>query len=106
MLLSDLEVLPDEVQRLVGVFADLRQDGFEIEIIPLAPREEQRRLMELLLGGDVFLPEPVSGSEAVQARGEGRITTGLPWVFLLVGLVLVAGLALNERALARLEVRT
>ena len=106
VLLSDLEVLPDEVQRLVGVFADLRQDGFEIEIIPLAPREEQRRLMELLLGGDVFLPEPVSGSEAVQARGEGRITTGLPWVFLLVGLVLVAGLSLNERALARLEVRT
>jgi hypothetical protein len=105
VLLSDLEVLPDEVQRLVGVFADLRRDGFEIEIIPLAPREEQRRLMELLLG-DVFLPEPVSGDEAVQARGEGRLTTGLPWAFLFVGLVLVVGLALNERALARLEVRT
>ena len=106
ILLSDLEILPDEVQRLVAVFADLRQDGFDIEIVPLSPREEQRRLMELLLGGDTFLPEPASGAEAVQARGEGRITTGLPWVFLLVGLVLVVGLAVNERALARLEVRT
>lgn len=106
ILLSDLEVLPDEVQRLVAVFADLRRDGFEIEIIPLGPREEQRRLMELLLGDDVFLAEPVSGEEAVQARGEGRVTTGLPWAFLLVGLVLVLGLALNERVLARLEVRT
>jgi hypothetical protein len=105
VLLSDLEVLPDEVQRLVAVFADLRRDGFDIEIIPLAPREEQRRLMELLLG-DVFLPQPVSGEEAVQARGEGRLTTGLPWAFLVVGLGLVLGLALNERALARLEVRT
>lgn len=106
ILLSDLEILPDEVQRLVAVFADLRRDGFDVEIVPLAPREEQRRLMELLLGDDTFLPEPVSGEEAVQARGEGGLTTGLPWVFLLVGLVLVGGLSLNERALARLEVRT
>jgi hypothetical protein len=106
ILLSDLEVLPDEVQRLVTVIAELRRDGFEVEIIPLGPREEQRRLMELLLGDDVFLPEPVSGEEAVQARGEGQLTTGLPWVFLLVGLALVIGLAANERALARLEVQT
>ena len=106
ILLSDLEVLPDEVQRLVTVFADLRQDGFDVEIIPLAPREEQRRLMELFLGEDAFLPEPVSGEEAVQARGEGSLTTGIPWWFVAVGLVLVVALAVNERALARLEVRT
>lgn len=104
VLLSDLEVLPDEVQRLVTVFADLRRDGFDVEIVPLAPREEQRRLIELFLGGDAFLPAPVSGEEAVKARGEGRLTTGLPWVFLLVGLGLVLALATNERMLARLEV--
>jgi hypothetical protein len=104
VLLSDLEVLPDEVQRLVHVFADLRADGFDVEIIPLAPREEQRRLMELFLGADAFLPQPVSGEEAVKARGEGSLTTGLPWLFLLVGLVLVGVLATNERMLARLEV--
>jgi hypothetical protein len=91
------------VQRLVPVFADLRRDGFDVEIIPLAPREEQRRLMELFLGADAFLPEPVSGAEAVRARGEGRVTTGLPWLFLLVGLGLVLALAANERVLARLE---
>jgi hypothetical protein len=106
ILLSDLEVLQDEVQRLVTVFADLRRDGFEVEIIPLAPREEQRRLMELFLGGDAFLPEPVSGEQAIKARGEGRLTTGIPWWFVLVGLGLVAVLAINERSLARMEVRT
>jgi hypothetical protein len=105
ILLSDLEVLPDEVQRLVPVFSDLRRDGFEVEIVPLGPREEQRRLLELFVGGDAFLPEPGSGAEAVKARGEGRLTTGIPWSFVLVGLALVLGLALNERALARLEVR-
>ena len=106
ILLSDLEVLPDEVQRLVAVFAELRRDGFDVEIVPLGPREEQRRLMELLLGDDALLPEPVSGDVAVKTRGEGRLTTGLPWAFLLLGLTLVAALSLNERLLARLEVRT
>jgi hypothetical protein len=103
ILLSDLEVLPDEVQRLVTVFADLRRDGFDVEIVPLSPREEQRRLIALFTGEDAFLPEPASGEEAVKARGEGRVTTGLPWVFLLVGLGLVLVLATNERMLARLE---
>lgn len=104
ILLSDLEVLQDEVQRLVTVFAELRRDGFEVEIVPLAPREEQRRLIELFVGSDAFLPEPVSGQEAVKARGEDRVTTGLPWIFLLVGLGLVLALAANERLLTRLEV--
>jgi hypothetical protein len=106
VLLSDLEVLPDEIQRLVIVFADLKRDGFDVEIVPLAPREEQRRLIELFVGGDAFLPEPVSGADAVKARGEGRLTTGIPWWFVLVGLVLVLALTMNERSLARLEVRT
>jgi hypothetical protein len=106
VLLSDLEVLPDEVQRLVNVFAELRRDGFEVQIVPLGAREERRELIEQLLGGDALLPEPVSGEEAVKARGEGSFTAGLPWVFMLVGLALVVALATNERMLARLEVRT
>jgi hypothetical protein len=104
VLLSDLEVLPDEIQRLVAVFADLRQDGFDVRIVPLAPRQERRELIELLLGGDTLLPQPVSGEEAVKAPGEASIVTGMPWVFLLVGLVLVLVLATNERILSRLEV--
>lgn len=104
ILLSDLEILQDEVQRLILVLADLRRDGFEVRIVPLSPREEQRELIELLVGDQALLPEPESGEEAVQAPGEGRLTEGLPWVFLLVGLLLVLALATNERMLARLEV--
>ncbi len=104
VLLSDLEVLPDEIQRLVEVIADLRRSGFDIQIVPLGPREERRELVELLLGDDAFLEEPVSGEKAVQARGEGSIVTGLPWAFLVAGLVLVGALATNERMLSRLEV--
>jgi hypothetical protein len=104
ILLSDLEILPDEVQRLVTVFADLRRDGFEVRIVPLSPRPEQRELIELLVGEQALLPEPETGEEAVQAPGEGSLTEGLPWVFLLVGFGLVLALATNERLLARLEV--
>ncbi len=105
VLLSDLEVLPDEIQRLVEVFAEFRRDGFDVRIVPLAPRAEQRELMELLLGGEALLPEPVSGEQAVKTRGEDSMLTGLPWAFLLVGLALTVVLATNERLLSRLEVR-
>ncbi len=104
VLLSDLEILPDEIQRLVQVIGELQGNGFEVRIVPLAPREERRELIELLLGGDSLLPEPVSGQEAVRAPGEESLVTGLPWLFLLGGLVLVLVLATNERLLARLEV--
>ncbi len=104
ILLSDLEVLPDEIQRLVTVLAELRGEGFDVRIVPLGPRAERRELVEQLLGGKALLPEPVSGEQAVRAPGEDRLTTGLPWVFLLVGLALVLVMAANERVLARLEV--
>jgi hypothetical protein len=104
VLLSDLEILPDEVQRLVTVLADLRRDGFDVQIVPLGAREERRALVEQLLGGKALLPEPVSGEEAVKARGEQSLTTGLPIAFLVVGLFLVVALTTNERTLARLEV--
>jgi hypothetical protein len=103
VLVSDLEVLPDEVQRLVTVFAELRRDGFEVRIVPLGAREERRRLVEQLLGSQALLPQPASGEQAVRAPGES-LTAGLPWAFLLAGLALVVLLATNERLLARLEV--
>ena len=40
----------------------------------------------------------------MRAPGEERVAAGLPWLFLLVGLVFVLVFATNERLLARLEV--
>lgn len=103
VLLSDLEILPDEVQRLVRVLADLRRDGFQVRIVPLFPSEEKRALVEQLIGRSAFLPEPEE-AEAVQTPAEKSIVGDLPWAFLLVGAVLVLVLATNERLLSRLEV--
>jgi hypothetical protein len=104
VLLSDLEILPDEVQRLVPVLADLRREGFTVRIVPLSPRPEQRHLVEQLVGDQSLLPAPESGEEAVRAPGEDNFAAGLPWLFLGFGLVLVLVLAANERVLTRLEV--
>ncbi len=104
VLLSDLEILPDEVQRLVPVLANLNSEGFTVRIVPLSPRPEQRELIKRLLGAQSLLPEPKSGNEAVRAPGENSLAADLPWLFLGFGLVLVLVLATNERLLARLEV--
>jgi len=104
VLLSDLEILPDEVQRLVPVLAHLRREGFTVRIVPLSPRPEQRHLIEQLVGNQSLLPVPTSGEEGVRAPGEDTLAAGLPWLFLGFGLVLVVVPAANERVLARLEV--
>ncbi len=105
VLLSDLEILPDEVQRLVTVFADLRRDGFDVQIVPLGAREERRELVEQLLGGDALLPEPVSGEEAVAGAVVRKASPpACRSRSSLVGSILVLVLAANERMLARLEV--
>jgi len=104
VLVSDLEILPDEVQRLVGVLANLHSEGFTVRIVPLSPRPEQRALIQQLVGAQSLLPDPRSGEEAVRAPGENSLGVGLPWLFMGLGLVLVLVLAANERLLARLEV--
>ena len=85
ILLSDLEILPDEVQRLVAVFADLRQRGLRgANRAPLAasgaaPADRAASRRPIAASG------AQSGEEAVRAPGEESLTAGLPWLFLLVG---------------------
>jgi hypothetical protein len=103
VLVSDLEILPDEVERLAVEIARLREQGMTIRIVPLSPTPEKRALIERLTGPSALLRDP---GEAGEVRApEERTFRGLaPWAFVLVGAVLVLLLAGNERALSRLEV--
>jgi hypothetical protein len=105
ILLSDLEVLPDEVARMSRAIAELRNDGIDIRIVPLFPREEKRALVEQLVGKDAFLAEPEQGGERLAAPDERTFESAAPWLFGAVALLLVALLTANERFLSRLEVR-
>src|SRR3990170_1421350 len=50
LIVSDLEILPDEVGRLGHEVADVRRDGIEVRILAINPTPEKRLLLEQILG--------------------------------------------------------
>ena len=104
VLVSDLEILPDEVVRLSDVAAELREDGIGLRIVPLFPTPAKYARILEIVGESSFLRESAAASPV--AAPEGRsLRHALPWAFVLVAGILVALLAANEALLSRLEVR-
>jgi hypothetical protein len=104
VLVSDLEILPDEVVRLSDEAADLRRDGIGLRIVPLFPTPAKYARIRQIVGDSSFLRESSAASPV--AAPEGRsLRHALPWTFVLAALAFVLLLAANERLLSRLEVR-
>ena len=104
VLVSDLEILPDEVVRLGDVAADLRAAGFGLRIVPLFPTPEKYARIRQIVGESSFLRESSEASPV--AAPEGRsLAHAVPWAFLALAASLVALLAVNEGVLSRLELR-
>jgi hypothetical protein len=110
LLVSDLQVLPDEIERLGAEIARLQADGISLRVIPLLPTAlatpislEERALMGWLTVPSMLLQDP---GEAGVARGGDESSLGevAPWTFVLVAAVLVVLVAGNERMLSRFEV--
>jgi len=102
VLVSDLEILPDEIVRLANVAALLRGDGIELRIVPLFPTPEKQERIDAILGSSQILRE--SAEAAVRAPEARSLESAAPWAFLLVAGALVVLLTVNESLLARLEV--
>lgn len=104
VLVSDLEILPDEINRLAGIVARLRQEDIEVRIVPLFPTPEKKARIEAILGGSAVLRESSDAGpvRAPEARSFGALA---PWTLVLAGALLVLLLSVNEGLLARLEVR-
>lgn len=104
VLVSDLEILPDEVVRLSEVAADLRRDGIRLRIVPLFPTPAKYARIEQIVGDSAFLRESAQASPV--AAPEGRsLRHALPWRFVLLAGALVLLVAVNEATLSRLELR-
>lgn len=103
VLVSDLEILPDEVVRLGEVAADLRQAGFRLRIVPLFPTPEKYARIRQIVGDSSFLRESSEASPVAAPEGRG-LAHAVPWTFLGLAFLLVVALALNEGVLSRLEV--
>ena len=104
VLVSDLEILPDEVVRLAEVAADLAAAGYRLRIVPLFPTPEKYSRIRQIVGDSSFLRESSEASPV--AAPEGRsLAYAVPWTFLGLGALLVVLLAVNEGLLSRLELR-
>jgi hypothetical protein len=103
VLVSDLEVDPDEIARLSEVLALIRSEGFQVRIVPLSSSEEKRALVERLVGSNAFVREPEQ--QELTTSDERSIAGLVPWLFLLAGVLVMLLLAANEGVLARVEVR-
>ena len=104
VVISDLQILPDEIERLGAEIAELKRTGIGVRIVPLDPTPEKLATIEALTGPNALLREPGTTGK-VRAPEERSLRAAMPWTFVLVAVLLVLLLATNERSLARLEVR-
>jgi hypothetical protein len=105
VLVSDLEILPDEVVHLAEQVALLRRDGIDVRIVPLFPTPEKQERIKAIMGGSASFLRESEAAAPVRAPEARSLGAAAPWGFLLVGALLVALLAANEGLLSRLEVR-
>ena len=68
VLISDLEILPDEVERLGGEIANLKREGISVRIVPLNPTAEKRAKIEALTGPSAMLRAPGDAGESARPR--------------------------------------
>ncbi|MDH5282223.1 MAG: hypothetical protein OEW52_13970, partial [Thermoleophilia bacterium] len=103
LLVSDFEILPDEVRRVAEQVALVRGDGIDVRLVPLDPTPERRARIDAILGGAAVLRES-SADAPVRAPEARSLAAAAPWAFLAVAGALVVLVAVNEGLLARLEV--
>jgi hypothetical protein len=104
VLVSDFEILPDEITRLAEIVGQLRSEGVEIRLVPLFPTPEKQERIKAILGDSAVL-RGISGDAPIRAPESRSLLHAIPWTFVAVAALLVALLAANEGLLSRLEVQ-
>jgi hypothetical protein len=102
LLISDLEAPQSDRLRIVDTMTNLQNDGVDVRIVPLFAQPQNRAFFADLVGPDSFVAE----SSLVQPIEADELGLGgqMPWLYLGVGVLLVAALVANERWCGRLLV--
>ena len=103
VLISDLETSSDDASSVVDAVDALKQHGYSLHLIGLAPDDASLHFFQGLVGRRSFvdartLDRPVR-TPASTALLSGRV----PWSFLLAAILLALLLGLNERMTAPLD---
>ena len=104
LLISDFEIVYDEIFRVAEQVALLRREGSDVRLVPLDSTPERRARMNAILGGAALVEEKGAATR-VRAPESESIGALAPWGFVALACLLVVLLAVNEVVLARLEVR-
>jgi hypothetical protein len=99
LLVSDLVTAPEDVPELARTLHSLRRQSLTIRVVPLSPLQTSRSVFETLLGKDALI-EPSQLQTPRRVAVETK--AALPTEFLLLGGILLAVLAANERFAGRL----
>jgi hypothetical protein len=105
VLLSDLETAPSDFAVLTQTLADLAHENVALRVIPLRPTERGRELFGSVLGDRAILPAP-SEPESVGTTVPRTLHGSFPLPLVLLGALLLVGLAANELWCARLALPT
>jgi hypothetical protein len=94
-LVSDLETASSDTVALAQTLIGLRRDGVAVRAIPLFRSQQGLALFRSILGPHALLPEPepLKGEARVARRSR---TPGLPVALLVLGGLVILGLAANE----------
>ncbi len=102
LLVSDLDDAPRDLPNLYPVVRAYRDEGIRLNVVGLNPAPEDEHLFQSFVSGN-------GGLSHARLPGEGgaaRVSAPFPWALVLVALALIALLAANELANARLSWRT
>ena len=103
VLISDLETTSDDAAAVVDAVDSLKQHGYPLHLIGLAPTGPSLHFFEGLIGRGGFV-DPHSLDSPIQRRDSSALLSGqTPWLFLLLMAVLAVLLTVNEHLGAPLE---
>ena len=103
VLVSDLQTAPSDYASLTQTLVQLRRENVVVRAVPLITSEQGRQLFGSVLGPDYLLPAPravANPTSRVQRSLVGEVSIPL----LVLGGLLLLGLAANERWCARLAI--
>jgi hypothetical protein len=99
LLVSDLVTAPEDVPELARTLHELKRQSLIVRVVALSPLQAGRAVFETLLGKDALIePSQLRNPQRVTVKTQSALPTG----FLLLGGILLAVLAANERFAGRL----
>ena len=99
LLVSDLVTAPEDVPELARTLHELHRQSLIVRVVALSPLQAGRTVFETLLGKDALIePSQLRNPQRVTVKTQSALPTG----FLILGGILLAVLAANERFAGRL----